>query len=499
MVRYARAIATRPRLRNEGWDKVRVASGKTRLGRNLVEQASKILKEDFDPSNFLLTHATIVASVDTVEVPRAKLGATTENGKKIVRKTTSFRIKPACDQFINNNMDSWARPVLLKSYGTFRGSQNFVEHVQIEDLSKGRIIDAVARDVGDSVYVDILIATNRKHKDLVERIESKDLSTLSMGCSIDGSTCTKCGHWAADETEFCDHIRHEKGNTFFDESGVKYRVAELCGDESLEPTGGVTFVEASWVEVPAFTGAVARNVLSLATATPEKKKAAAAKLKRVFESKAPSARGSIQKAARLADMFDDDPSLDAPSPEEAEAAESKEPKDPNAAPAPSESPLGGIQKELKKLVLENVKEELQTDLTKSKIEEQVLPPEDAPNDTVVKQARRQHFAGMKKAYVASLREIVATSASDADVMNRVATLNSEIGVSVPVSLYRAALKVGARDSYRDLPHFLKAAGKALGHPPSQGEAQTMIRLATLLGEHKDSRRLAETTRSPKER
>ena len=492
-LRYANARVTHPHVRD--WDRVRVASGVVRAGKNLVDQASKILKAEFDPSKYLLTHATIVASVDTEEVPRAKLGATTENGKKIVRKTTSFRIKSGCDQFINNNLDSWARPVLLKSYKTFVGAHSFVEHVQIENLSKGRIIDAVARDVGDSVYVDILVANDRKHEDLCKRIESGELSTLSMGCSIDGSTCTKCGHWAADETEFCDHVRFEKGNTFYDDKGQKYRVAELCGDESLEPTGGVTFVEASWVEVPAFTGAVARNVVSLDTESEPKKKKVAEKLKRVFEAPAPRATGAMQRAARLAeitekvaDVFDSD---EPPAEEEAPAG-----PPPAASGA---SPLSGIETELKKFVLENLKEQLKTELSKSKIEEQVIPPSDAPNDTIIKQAARVHMAGMKKAYRASLREILATSASDTELMNRVATLNQEIGILVPVSLYRASLKVGARNSYRDLPCFLKAAGRALGREPSNKEAQTMIRLASVLGEYRTARRIAETTRSSKER
>lgn len=203
MMKYAYAAIAPTRLYSGGWDNVRVAASQTRMDRNLVDQASKILKENFDPSRFLLSHCTIVASVDTVDAPNARLGAATVDGKKVLRKTTSFRIKPECDQFINSNFDSWSRDVLLKSYKTFVGAFNYLEHVQIENLSKGRILDAVARDIGDSVYIDILVATDRKHTELIKDIESGELSTLSMGCSIDGSTCTKCGHWAADETEFC--------------------------------------------------------------------------------------------------------------------------------------------------------------------------------------------------------------------------------------------------------------------------------------------------------
>lgn len=486
-LRYANARVTHPHVRDSLWDNVRVASGNVRSDRNLVDQASKILKAEFDPKQFLLTHATIVASVDTIVVPNVKVGRTTENGKQIVRKTASFRIKADCDKYINNNLDSWARPVLLKSYPTFIGGHSFVEHVQVEDLSKGRIIDAVARDVGDSVYVDILVANDRKHASLIKEIESGELSTLSMGCSIDGSTCTKCGHWAADETEFCDHVRYEKGNTFYGEDGQKYRVAELCGDESLDPNGGVMFIEASWVKVPAFTGAVARNVITVDTGSDSKK--TAQKMKRVFESPARQADPTAMKKAAsdltADDMFDGEPS-------EEGAPEETAPPPP---PAPPPSPLHGIQDELKKFILDNVQEQLKTELRKTKIDDQTLPPTDAPNDTIVKQAAANRLAGMKKAYTASLREIVATSLTDVDLLDRVATLNREIGISVPVSLYRAMLKVGARSSYSGVNPFLRAASKALGHQPTPNEARTMIRLASLLEAHRYSRRHADTKRS----
>lgn len=482
-LRYANAQVVNPRLRDSGWDKVRVASGKPRMDRNLVDQASKILKAEFDPSDFLLTHATIVASVDTIAGPNTKLGAITENGKQIVRKTASYRIKATCDKYINNNLDSWARPVLLKSYPTFIGAHSFVEHVQIEELSKGRILDAVARDVGESVYIDILIANDKKHETLIRDIESKKLSTLSMGCSIDGSTCTKCGHWAADETEFCDHIKYEKGNTFYGEDGQKYRVAELCGDESLDPTGGVTFIEASWVEVPAFTGAVARNVISVdAKADPEKK--TAKKIQTVFDMAAPKADPSAMKKAAFdlsANMFD----------EESEAPAEEAPAPAPEAPA---SPLEGIQDDLKKFILDNVQDQLKSELQKSKIQDQVIPDSDAPNDTVIKQARAAHRAGLKLAYSASLREIVASSSTSTVLLRRIAKLNQEIGINVPFSVYNAMLKVGGRNSYPDLRQFLRAASAALGHKPTANEARTMIRLASLLEAHQNTRRRADSNR-----
>ena len=204
MLKFARAAIAQSTVSGAGWAKVRTAAkASAEVSENLVDRASEIFGKPFVPSEYLLTHATIVASVDTFAPPNTKLGKVMEGGFRVNRKFGNYRVKLGCDKYINNNLDCWDREVLAKSYRTFIGAHNFVEHIQVEELSKGRIIDAVARDLGDSVYVDILIATDRKHTDLVEAIESGKMSTLSMGCTVDGTICTKCGHWAADETEMC--------------------------------------------------------------------------------------------------------------------------------------------------------------------------------------------------------------------------------------------------------------------------------------------------------
>lgn len=64
------------------------------------------------------------------------------------------------------------------------------EHLQIPELSKGKIVDAAARDIGDSVYIDILVATDRRHTPLIAAIESGQLQTLSMGCFFPGTPIT---------------------------------------------------------------------------------------------------------------------------------------------------------------------------------------------------------------------------------------------------------------------------------------------------------------------
>jgi hypothetical protein len=195
----ARAQVVHPNWGEQNWsnfvdqNRDKLATGPYRTASsspNLIAQASEILGETFDPKNYLLTHATIVASVEVEDVPNVKLGRQQELGRHVNRRWADYRIRPDCDIYINNNHDAWSREVLLKSYRTFVGAHNFCEHVQIEEQSKGRIIDAVARDIGNSVYVDILVATNLKHASLINDIKSGRMSTMSMGCFLAGTQVT---------------------------------------------------------------------------------------------------------------------------------------------------------------------------------------------------------------------------------------------------------------------------------------------------------------------
>lgn len=482
-LRYANARTVSPYTTGQGWDNVRVAAAQNRMDRSLVDQASKILNEEFNPSRYLLSHATIVASVDTVDVPNARLGAATVNGKRVNRKTTAFRIKPECEKYINNNYDSWSRGVLLKSYRTFVGAHNFLEHVQIENLSKGRILDAVARDIGDSIYIDILVATDRKHRELVKDIERGELTTLSMGCSIDGSTCTQCGHWAADETEFCDHIKYMKGDTFYDERGNRCRIAELCGDESLDPTGGVVFIEGSWVKVPAFKGAVARNLITVSADDHSKM---AKKINRVysFPAKIP-ADGAFLKAAHEMALpiggrsypvvAADDMDLDMGMGEGEEA--------PKAPPPPSD-PLSELTEEIKRTVMDKVRSSIKEDLAKGNTPKTVAPST-APNDTMVKQARKK-----RAEYLSGVAKVVRTAGSDLDLIQKIARLNTQWSIFLPGSLYLTALKVGGTHKYGSLQSFLGKCQEHLGRAPTVPESRALVRLAKLLS----TRRVGVTPR-----
>jgi hypothetical protein len=212
----------------------------------------------YDPSQWLLSHASIMASVDCDLADPAD-------------KKSNYLIKPEYSIFVNNNGDSWERELLKKASKTFLGADNYVEHVQISDLSKGKVIDVAIREVPfikdqdgkdlTTLYVDILIATNRKHKDIVDKISSGEYCALSMGCLIKYSQCSQCGRIVEDESQACKHIRYFKHNFFYDKNGIKRVIAELCGRS--EDPDSCKFIDASWVRKPAFEGAVLRNILNM--------------------------------------------------------------------------------------------------------------------------------------------------------------------------------------------------------------------------------------------
>lgn len=483
----------------------RVASGTP----NLVAQASEILQDNFDPTKYLLTHATIVASVDTDEVAGSRMGSFSELGQDINRKWANYRVKPSCDIFINNNHDCWDRPVLLKSYRTFVGAHNFVEHVQIEQQSKGRIIDAAARDIGDSVYIDILIATDRRHTSLINDIEQGRMGTMSMGCSVTETQCTKCGNVAADETEMCEHIKYAKGNYEFDSRGNKYRIAELCGHSTLDPTGGVQFIEASWVAIPAFTGAELRNIV-----TPEVINSGThSQMRDIFASPPKQwTEDGMPKAARydlsenelealrqahiVAGEEEEEADPMAPPPGDDAAADPMAPApdpmappgaDPMAPPggaAEEKDPMESLEGDIETYVLDKIKKKLKDKMTESVSEDAVADPELATstNENI------NHQATDKRAALATGTDaLLRIARSDVELLDGLARLNASHNVKISRELYRTALRVGSTEEHESLEGYLKHCAGVLTRKPTVGEAKTLVRLGRILSLRKKTR------------
>jgi len=455
-LKRANAMVVHPRISGRGWGGIRKTAS-SGSNANLTDQAREILGGSLSSDDYLVTHCTIVASVDTDAVPGVKLGNVKIGSQTVNRKWDDYYIKPECAQFVNNNGDSWSRDVLRLAYPTFIGAHNFREHVQIEEQSKGRIIDACARDIGDSLYVDILVATNKKHAALVQDIASGKMATLSMGCTTDFTTCTKCGHFAVDETQLCDHVRYAKLNTFMDDTGKKRVIAELCGhqtyDENPDAPAGVRFIEASWVAVPAFPGAVMRNILDPSQASEDQ-------VRKALATPPPQwSEHAVAKAASLSAVaFDfgggDEGDEDAPAAEEKPSA-----------------PFQEVEDAVYDALKVRVKERLERDLAQKAVEEAESPSPMEPNDSIIKEGRTHET---------SINTLVRVASSPVALVDGVATIDSAHGIKVARHLYRVALEAGVPTEHPSLDRYLFACKKASGRGLSTAEIRVVVRVGTLL-------------------
>jgi len=213
--RKANAIVSKSDIHFEEWmDEIR-KNNEGAVPKDYVGRVAKDVLRKCDPNKYLLSHATIVASVDVYAPQGVKTGKMTDNrGMEIEVKWPEYRIKPECQELINNNGDAWERSLLLSTYRTFIGAPNYLEHIQIPELSKGFIVDAIARDLGNTCYIDILVGTDRKHNVLIQDILSNKLNAMSMGCFVAGTKVTLAdGSMISIEDIRPDmHVFSQKGN-----------------------------------------------------------------------------------------------------------------------------------------------------------------------------------------------------------------------------------------------------------------------------------------------
>jgi hypothetical protein len=186
-LKFAKATVQKPGIKFAEWDALRRKA--ILPDPEFQMRTARVILDTYDPSKYMLSHATIVASVD-VDIASAPTGKHYVEGFEIDRPFQDYYVTAQTQRFINNNNDCFERKLLMASFKTFVGAQSYIEHVQIPELSQGRIIDAAARDIGDSLYVDILIANDLKHAALIRSIKSGQLGTLSMGCFVAGTQVT---------------------------------------------------------------------------------------------------------------------------------------------------------------------------------------------------------------------------------------------------------------------------------------------------------------------
>lgn len=476
-LKYANAAVVKPITSLPAWDEVRHKAMQmgTAFDRRI---AAQVVLGEYDPNKFLLSHCTIIASVDTENGP-GQLGRNFESGFTVNRQYQDYFITPGTSKYVNNNQDSWERRLLLSTFKTFVGGENYVEHLQIPELSKGKIIDAAARDIGDSIYVDILVATDRKHKPLIDAIASGQLSTLSMGCQVTHTTCSKCGNTSEDETQLCSHIRYSKGNTFVDPLGKTRKIAELCGHYT-DPKS-VKFIEASWVANPAFTGAVLRNILS-----PQEIAGLAPKMQVAFSQPTRVADPRLlQKAARGIWAQD-------------QGGNPTEGDVPDEVPVnPMDTAVSDLADHIRTKAIEKVREEMAAP-----------PPAETPgppgsenmNETLIKSALAKNVAIRQAAQVVSRsvknpliakriivgliyhlhggwQAVKAQKFSSREILaisRYVDLMNDSPRMAGDNRIYRTVVAVGGAAAYSDVESYLLACRRVIGRDMTQAEKEALI-------------------------
>jgi len=153
----------------------------------------EVVAQIADPDRWVFVHTTIMASVDLEE-------------------GSEFLVKEASEKWINDNGDAWERTQLLKDFGSFRNAAVYVEHNQHPEHAKGKVFDVVARDMGDTVLVDVLFGVDKRHDDLVNNITAGILNAVSMGCSTAFTKCSVCGNLAHTETITASMSRTRRGS-----------------------------------------------------------------------------------------------------------------------------------------------------------------------------------------------------------------------------------------------------------------------------------------------
>lgn len=458
----------------KGWQDVCEKAGKFH-----ARTAKKVVLETFDPKEFLLSHVTIMSSVDTENGP-GKLGKQMIRGMEIDRRFPDYYITPGTSHHVNNNQDSWERKLLLATYPTFIGAQNYLEHLQVPEMSKGRIVDAAARDIGESVYIDILVATNRKHRPLIASIENGTLSTLSMGAVVAYTQCSKCGNVAQDETQLCPCIRFAKGNDFFDALGVRRKIAELCGHYT-DPTS-CQFIEASWVANPAFKGAVLRNILS-----PEEVAAIGGEKTLIAFSKPVKVNNpfAIPKAASLKKA---DFGVGQQTPEESEATKED-----------TKDPIRGIVEDLTNAIHEQVIKKIREEIGKGEADSANAIDLNG-NDNLIRAAlEHPEWRGVAKKVASAIpdrplmKKVLAGlilhkndgyagliksgnySGKELLIIARMVDMLSKRSiVAGDTRLYRTVLKVGGMRPYSNIESYLSACRQVVGRDLNSDEVSILI-------------------------
>lgn len=212
-----------------------------------------------------------------------KVAETNSNNEFLYFVATALKADEA-----NANGDLFPKDELEKSYETFIGKPLCMNHVasKAED-AVGKIIDAWWIPAEGNAHVLCLCKISRKlFPDLVKKIESGVLNSVSMGCSVSSAECSICGKTMSTSDEFCSHMS-SLGREITTEAGEKKKVVSI--------NRGISFNELSIVLNPACDTALVHQVYASKKDSNFEKLAEDTKVEDVEEQKLKSENGFVSE------------------------------------------------------------------------------------------------------------------------------------------------------------------------------------------------------------
>src|SRR5271167_3647151 len=164
-------------------------------------------------------------------------------------------------------------------FATFMGKPNFIDHNNSDpSRARGVVVDAKLRVLpiervaksGDDYWtsasldpehappteIELLLEIDAKSFPVYAKaVRSGDLDGFSMGCDVERSKCSHCGHVATNPDEYCSHIIMKGAHHDYKTADGK-RISR----RSYENCYGIHFFEISGVFDPADETALAREI-----------------------------------------------------------------------------------------------------------------------------------------------------------------------------------------------------------------------------------------------
>ena len=164
-----------------------------------------------------------------------------------------FRAKAIKANEANSNGDYFSVEELLRSYKSFEGVPFFTNHDnQNIENARGKIIYAEWMPAEKAVYT-IGFVDREAFPHICRSIEEEYVTGVSMGCSVEYSTCSICGNRAEKTEDYCNHIKNRKGRKFSGRAKnvLTGEVKDFQNAPVFEYNYGIKFIELSAVVDPA--------------------------------------------------------------------------------------------------------------------------------------------------------------------------------------------------------------------------------------------------------